>query len=93
MAKITLMNGDKFKREPRQVRRLGLIFLDQAAVNVHHAHFLVNRNIIYGLSIDQKNWIEAVKEKGKFVIGGLLKNHNLTEREMGFIDRSELFYY
>lgn len=93
MTHITI-DGKRYDRKPRPpVRNLGIIFLDRALYNIYHAYFLVNKKMVPGISFDRKNWVVAVKEDDRFIVGELFSEIGLTQREMELIDFSGVFYY
>ena len=87
MATIELMNGNKLKRKPRDIKTAGRVFFDSNIVHIYHAYFFTpGGEATPGLSVDKNNWIEAVKEDGKFLVGKLFGR--VTDREFSQIERA-----
>lgn len=90
---ILKIGKKKFNRVPRTpVKRIGIILIDDKPKNIYRTHFLVNKKYVLALSINQRDWIPAIIEDGRYVIGNLL-SQDITKDEIEMIDSSGIFYY
>lgn len=91
MAKLTLFNGKRLNRKPRNIEFVCTIFLDRGMFRLKRATFYVPGGCTFGLSIGEEVWIEAMIEDGKCLVGDLLPD-DLTKREMLSVSRAGLLY-